>query len=252
MTTLGERLGRSPDDRLLILTADLLGMCHATNVGVYESIRSGLATGAGLMVPGPWARDAASHYRGEAVGVHLTLNAELDCYRWRAITQAPSLHDGDGGFPRTVEDLWDHADLDETRRECRAQLERAVLWGFDISHLSSHLGALQNRPEFFDLYLELAVDFGLPLRLEGGQAEEGAGFPFRSLATDEGLQPGVTEIVVEPAADTPELRAVCDEWGRRVEHRDLVCGNTELLADLDRGGITLVSWRDLRDAQRAG
>lgn len=66
------------------------------------------------------------------------------------------------------------------------------------------------------------------------------------------LQPGVTEIVVEPAADTPELRAVCDEWGRRVEHRDLVCGNTELLADLDRGGITLVSWRDLRDAQRAG
>lgn len=276
MTTLGERLGQSPDDRLLILTADLLGMCHATNVGVYESIRSGLATGAGLMVPGPWARDAASHYRGEAVGVHLTLNAELDCYRWRAITQAPSLHDGDGGFPRTVEDLWDHADLDETRRECRAQLERAVLWGFDISHLSSHLGALQNRPEFFDLYLELAIDFGLPLRLEGGQAEEGAGFPFRSLAADEGvltvdhhrsrrladpavlermamdLQPGVTEIVVEPAADTPELRAVCEEWGRRVEHRDLVCGNTELLADLDRGGITLVSWRDLRDAQRAG
>jgi len=31
-----------------------------------------------------------------------------------------------------------------------------------------------------------------------------------------------------------------------------VCGNTELLADLDRGGITLASWRDLRDAQRTG
>ena len=49
--TLG-RLGAN-DDRLLILTADLLGMCHASNVGVYESLRSGLATGAGLMVPGP-------------------------------------------------------------------------------------------------------------------------------------------------------------------------------------------------------
>ena len=96
MTTLLERLGRRADERLLILTADLLGMCHASNVGVYESIRSGLATGAGLMVPGPWARDAASHYRGEPVGVHLTLNAEMDCYRWRSITQAPSLHDGDG------------------------------------------------------------------------------------------------------------------------------------------------------------
>ncbi len=63
MTTLLERLGRQKDERLLILTADLLGMCHASNVGVYESIRSGLATGAGLMVPGPWARHAASPRR---------------------------------------------------------------------------------------------------------------------------------------------------------------------------------------------
>ena len=36
------------------------------------------------------------------------------------------------------------------------------MWGFDVSHLTSHLGALQPRPEFFDAYLELAVDFGLP------------------------------------------------------------------------------------------
>jgi len=274
VTTLLERLGRGTDDRLLVLTADLLGMCHASNVGVYESLRSGLATGAGLMVPGPWARDAASHYRGEPVGVHLTLNAEMDCYRWRSITQAPSLHDGDGGLPRTVEDLWDHADLDETRRECRAQLERAVLWGFDVSHLSTHLGALQNRPEFFDVYLELAIDFGLPIRLAGEAAEASAGFPFRALASDEGvltvdhhrmrrladpqalerqameLEPGVTEIVLEPAADTPELRAIGDEWGRRVEHRDLACGNSELRADLDRGHVALISWRDLRDVQR--
>ena len=34
------------------------------------------------MVPCPWARDAAGGYRGEDVGVHLTLNAELDTYRW--------------------------------------------------------------------------------------------------------------------------------------------------------------------------
>ena len=276
VTTLLEKLSRGPEERLLILTADLLGLCHATNVGVYESLRSGLATGAGLMVPGPWARDAAAHYRGEPVGVHLTLNAELDCYRWRPITQAPSLHDGDGGFPRTAADLWDHADLDEARRECRAQLERAVLWGFDVSHLSTHLGALQNRPEFFDVYLELAVDFGLPIRLEGGAAETSAGFPFRTLAGEEGvltvdhhrlrrlndpanlerqamdLEPGVTEIVVEPAADTPELRAICDEWGRRVEHLDLICNDSDLRADLERGGITLIGWRELRDAQRAG
>ena len=56
MTALAEALGHDADDRLLILTADQLGMCHATNVGVYESLRTGLATGASLMVPAPWAR----------------------------------------------------------------------------------------------------------------------------------------------------------------------------------------------------
>ena len=55
--------------------------------------------------------------------------------------------------------MWDHADLDEVRRELRAQVERAILWGFDVSHLDSHMGTLQLRPEFFDVYLDLAVEF---------------------------------------------------------------------------------------------
>ena len=54
------------------------------------------------MVPCPWSRDAAAMYRGEDVGVHLTLNSEWETYRWGPITHSPSLLDGDGGFPRTV------------------------------------------------------------------------------------------------------------------------------------------------------
>ncbi len=97
----------------------------------------------------------------------LTLNAEHDLYRWGPITHAPSLLDGDGGFPRTAADLWDHADLDEVCRECRAQLERAIYWGFDVSHLDAHLDAVQLKPEFFDVFLELAEEFRLPLRSAG-------------------------------------------------------------------------------------
>ena len=43
---------------------------------MYESLRTGVATSATLMVPCPWAREAAARYLGEDVGVHLTLNAE--------------------------------------------------------------------------------------------------------------------------------------------------------------------------------
>ena len=112
VTSLAERLGRSPDARLLIVNCDDLGSSHAANVGVYEALRGGVATSATLMVPCPWAREAAARYRGEDVGVHLTLNAENDLYRWGPITHAPSLLDGDGGFPRTIDDVWDHADID--------------------------------------------------------------------------------------------------------------------------------------------
>ena len=187
MATLAERLGHEPSDRILIINCDDLGFCHAANEGVFHALRHGAATSASLMVPAPWARGAAAEYRGEDVGGHLTLNAEYDLYRWGPITHAPSLLDGDGGFPRTVSDVWDHADLDEVRRECRAQIERAIYWGFDVSHLDSHMGTLQLRPEFFDVYLDLAVEFRLPVRLSGASTERLIGFPHRQLAAERGV-----------------------------------------------------------------
>ena len=277
VTTLAERLGHSPDARLVIINADDLGLCQAANSGVYESVRQGLATSATIMVPCPWARAAAADYSGEDIGVHLTLNAEHEQFRWGPITHAPSLLDGDGGFPRTVADLWDHADLDEVRRECRAQIERAILWGFDISHLDSHMGALQLRPEFFDVYLDLAVEFGLPIRLSGASTQKAIGFPFRELATEEGviitdhfvhvggvgsrraieaalfdLPAGVTELYVHPATDTPELRALDDDWASRVDDLHLMCHDSRLRAMVERSGAMLIGYRELRALQRIG
>jgi predicted glycoside hydrolase/deacetylase ChbG (UPF0249 family) len=277
MESLARRLGYGDDDRVLILNCDDLGSSHAANVGVYESLRDGIATSASLMVPCPWAREAAARYRGEDVGVHLTLNAEYERYRWGPVTHSPSLLDGDGGFPRTLADLWDHADLDETRRELRAQVERAILWGFDISHLDSHMGSVQLKPEFFDVYLDLAVDFELPVRLSGGSTERTIGFPFRKLAAEEGvvfpdhfvmgrdvgsrriiertvhdLRPGVTEMIVHPAIDTPEIRALAPDWAGRVDDHDLMVNDHSLRTLLQRAGAHLIGYRELRDLQRRG
>lgn len=277
MTTLTERLGFGADERLLIVNCDDLGMCHSSNEGVYDALRAGFATSATLMVPCPWAREAAARYRGEDVGVHLTLNAEWELYRWGPITQAPSLLGGDGGFPRTIQDVWDHADLDEVRRELRAQIERAILWGFDVTHLDSHMGTLQLRPEFFDVYLDLAVEFGLPIRLSGASTQELVGFPFRDLADEEGviapdhliyyagvgvrdaiakmleeMRPGVTEIYAHPATDHPELRAFAPDWQSRVDDHRLLTQDAEIRKAIDAAGIHLIGWRELRELQRAG
>jgi predicted glycoside hydrolase/deacetylase ChbG (UPF0249 family) len=274
VTDLATRLGFGPDDRVLIVNADDLGLCHAANVGVFDALESGAATSATLMVPCPWARQAATRYQGEDIGVHLTLNAEYDRYRWGPITHAPSLLDGDGGFPRTREDLIDHADIAEARRECRAQIERAILWGFDVSHLDTHMGVLQLRPELFDIYLELAVDFDLPIRLSGASSERILGFPFRSLAEEEGvlfpdhllhesgttarelldrhlddLRPGVTELLAHPADDTAELRAFAPDADRRIDDHDVL--DSALVDRVAAAGGTLIGYRALRDAQRA-
>ena len=150
-SSLVERLGYRAGDKLVIISCDDLGTCHALNVGIFTALRHGAATCASLMVPGPWARHAAAEQRGEDLGVHLTLNAEHELYRWGPITHAPSLVDGDGGFPRSIDDLWEHADQDEVRRECRTQLERALEWGLDVTHLAPHLSAMSLRPEFLSL-----------------------------------------------------------------------------------------------------
>ena len=273
MATLVERLGYPADARLLIITCENLGCAHATNVGSYEVLRAGIGTSASLMVPCPWAREAAAAYRGEDVGVNLTLNSPFDKYRWGPITLAPSLLDGDGGFPRTTGDLWDHADVDEVRRESRAQIERAILWGFDVNHLGTYLDALNARPEFFDVYLELAVDFNLPLRLQGENTESVYGFPFRQRAHEHGvlspdrvLRPrtaealeqalseidvGLTELVVNPGIETPELRASHPRWTECVAQYELLVDRVSIPKLLDRIGVVRIGYGELRAAQSA-
>ena len=278
MTTLAERLGHPADAKLVVISCDDLGSSHAANLGVYDALRAGAASCASLMVPAPWARHAASMYRGEDIGVHLTLNAEHALYRWGPITHAPSLLSGDGGFPRTIDDLWEHADAEEVRRECRAQIERAEAWGLDVTHLAPHLSAITLRPEFFDVYLDLAVEFRLPIRLPSTVTGEQAGFPFRRLAAEAGvvfpdhfdhdwrpgsrervftslgaLEPGVTEIHVQPVADTPEVRAISPDAAAWIDDGRLVTEDApRIRGALATAGATLIGYRSLRDLMRAG
>jgi len=274
--SLASRLGYSDDARLVIISCDDLGSCHGATEGVYQAIRNGVATCASIMVPAPWARYAADQYDGEDIGVHLTLNAEHPLYRWGPLTHAPSLLSGEGGFPRSVDDLWEHADSTEVLRECRAQIERALAWGIDVSHLAPHLTSITLRPEFFDVYLELAVEFKLPIRLPSTISADAAGFPFRQLAADEGivfpdhfdhdwrtgsrervltalasLEPGVTEIHVQPSIDTAEVRALGDVAIGWIDDLALATSD-ELRNAVTASGAVLIGYRELRDAMRAG
>ncbi len=274
--TLAERLGYKPDAKLLIVNCDDLGSSHSANRAIEASIRKGFGSSATLMVPCPWAREAVERCRDLDIGVHLTLTAEYPGYRWRSLTGAKSLHDADGFLPATTAEVYTNADLGDVERECRAQVAQALAWGVDVTHLDAHIGTMQIHPGYFAIYLKLAEEFRLPLRMVGKSQDEKLGFHGRDASTRAGivfpdrfispwprltrevfaeslphLKPGVTEVYLHPVEDGPELR------GYDPEHPDLRAADSKCLFDpelremIAANGIELISFRPLRELQRA-
>jgi chitin disaccharide deacetylase len=276
-TSLAERLGHGPDARLLIVNCDDLGSSHGANAAIARAMEAGIATSATLMVPCPWAREAARTFAGADVGVHLTLTSEYPGYRWRPLTLAPSLMDADGFLPATAALFAAQASVADARAECRAQIEQALAWGVDVTHIDSHMGTVQLEARFFDIYLEMAQAFALPVRMFGRRFNEMLGFGARERAAERrilftdhlvdpwgkvtrdvfgtyipGLARGVSEIFAHPVEDGPELRAYDLHQADVRAHDARVMTDPAIRAMIEESGVTPISYRPLRDAQRRG
>lgn len=198
--------------RTVILHADDVGMCHGANQAFLQLVRAGAIDCGSVMVPCPWFPEIAHAAAGEPaldLGVHLTLTSEWFSYRWGPITHAPSLLDRDGYFPRDVPALRAGLDAGEAEAEMRAQIERALAAGIDVTHLDTHMGAAL-APELLAATLRLAEKFRLPLllprRIEsylsalrlgevdaGVYAGAGAASPIDGFAMTPGHAPGTAE-----------------------------------------------------------
>jgi len=66
------------------------------------------------------------------------------------------------------------------------------------------------------------------------------------------LQPGVTEIHVQPVIDTLEVRALTDAAPGWIDDYELVTNDAQLTELLASSGAVLIGYRQLRDAMRAG
>jgi predicted glycoside hydrolase/deacetylase ChbG (UPF0249 family) len=282
--TLAQLLGYAGDTRLLIINADDFGMCHAENVATMDGLEQGAFCSATIMAPCPWFEEAAAFARrmpAADIGVHITLTSEWQTYKWGPVAgrgTVPSLVDEQGYFYRDVESVYANARLDEVEIETRAQIERAREAGIDMTHLDSHMGTVQLDVNYHDLYVRLAAEYRLPIRMMArawmrdmglaeiaAQAERlgvlapdhlwiaGPPHPEATAAywTDllRNLKPGVNEIYVHAAVDDPEMRAISDSWAQRsADYRFFTAPSTAaLLRDL---GITRSGYRPVRELQR--
>ena len=64
------------------------------------------------------------------------------------------------------------------------------------------------------------------------------------------LEPGLTEVTLRPAVDTPELRAIAADWRARVADEVLLVADRGLDQVISEAGVTLIGYRSLRDAMR--
>ena len=149
-------------ERYLIVNADDFGMCEAANDAVMELFADGKLRSSTIMFPCPAheraARFAAAHPE-YAIGVHLTLTSEWQTYRWAPLTDGKTLRDEAGFMWHSTEDVEKNASYDDILAEIDAQLQKALSYGMQPSHLDNHMGTLYgNRTGRFRL-LKLALKF---------------------------------------------------------------------------------------------
>jgi chitin disaccharide deacetylase len=151
----------------------------------------------------------------------------------------------------------------------------ALSWGVDVTHLDTHMNVLQARADLYEIYLDLAAEFRLPVRMFSQAGAEKLGFQARERAEARGLlfnehivypwprrtrdvffeeipklPLGVSEIFTHPVLDGEELN---DTDNADIRAHDAACLTDPMVSDLlDQHNIKRISFRELRELQRAG
>ena len=279
--TIAERLGYPRDAKLLIVHADDLGMAHSVNSATIKAFETGLVNSGSIMVPCPWLTEIAAYARENPkadLGLHLTLTSEWTSFRWGPVTpkdRVKSLLDKDGYLYLTESEAASKIDPKEVELEITAQIERARALGIQPTHLDSHMGTLYQNKALFEVFLRVARNHKLPVRIAKTWFARADFLPallspddvyidrildinptvaandwakFYSDAIQK-LEPGVTEIVIHLAYDDAEMRGATinhPDWGAAWRQRDFDFFTSEAFRKLlQEKQIKLITWREL-------
>ncbi|MDQ8185030.1 polysaccharide deacetylase family protein [Pelagicoccus sp. SDUM812002] len=283
--TIQEQLGYPADAKLLIIHADDLGVAHSQNMASFQAMEEGIITSASVMMPTPWAKEAVLYAieNPEAdIGVHITLTAEWDTYRWGPMLGAdttPSLVDEHGHFHASVAAFAQNAKLEEVEAEVRAQIEAAREAGIEFTHLDGHMGSMLATDEIAQLYFRLGKEYGVPVRLHQHHGQDSENAELREAVVQmpgkatsmhgaspsdfpdgmaesyndylRQLQPGLNLLVLHLGFDDAEMQAITVNhplWGSQWRQADFDWSmSEEAKAIVEEEGIILVDWRLVKE-----
>lgn len=162
-----KQLGYSETDKLVIIHTDDIGMCQASLQAYIDLWDFGTISSGAVMVPCPWFPATAEYCRKHPeadMGVHATLNAEWDAYRWGPVSTsdpASGLLDRDGYFNQWHEAVYENAKPEAVEMEVNAQVEKALKAGIDVTHIDSHMGTIMDL-RFIQSYLQAGMSRKIP------------------------------------------------------------------------------------------
>ena len=150
----------------LIINADDFGWTDGQNLAVEKAHCHGILNRASILTNGQAFRAAveiSQRLPDLGVGVHLTLNEGRPL---RTPDHLPNLTRADGSFHErlgTIESLWLRGRLltEEVLPEWRAQIQRAIEAGIQVTHLDSHKH-VHMFPPVLDAFIELAREYQIP------------------------------------------------------------------------------------------
>lgn len=278
---------KKEEKRYVIIHADDAGMSHSVNQATIEGMQKGIVSSASIMVPCPWFKEFADYAKqnpDQDFGIHLTLNSEWKNYRWGPVAsrdQVPSLLDGEQYLWDNVGQVMQHVNVKDAEKELRSQIERAKSFGVPLSHLDTHMGAVVSRPDLLEMYVNLGIEYQLPVLFVanldpekyGLIAEKGkelkavleknnlpvldelvqfygeSDYEKRKQAYLDklrALKPGVTQIIIHCGIDNQELQNITNSSSRRDGDRR-VFTDPEVIREIKDLEIEVITWKQFHE-----
>lgn len=127
--------------KYLLITSDDFAISHSVNQGILQGFQKGLLHSSNFMASGPWLPEAIrlTKQYNLPIGVHLTLTCEWTNMSYGPITAAPSLSNELGYFYASYEELLDTLNIEDVKREYRAQIDRVIKSGVQPTHVETHM-----------------------------------------------------------------------------------------------------------------
>lgn len=285
---LSKELGFSEKTKLLIIHADDAGLSHSENMATIQSLENGIVNSYSIMVPCPWFYEMATFTKNNPHfdnGIHLTLTCEWENYKFGPvlpISEVSSLVDENGYFFNNREELKNNASTEDVKKELRAQIEKALKFGLNPTHIDSHMYSVGASPEFFKIYKDLGEKYDLPVLLNKQLMEmvglnPNQNIEERDLLVEkvhygkivhfeagklrdhyrdifDNLIYGLNIILIHPAFDDNEMKGVTvnhtnfgSEW-RQIDFDSFT--NEENKSKLKEKDIELITWNDIKNVKR--